>query len=58
MTEPELTEPREGAYDTFLLAEEVLPGSPIDQVQLNESDIEGVLVLDDDEKSDWSEIEN
>ena len=59
LMEPQLPSEEVEASDTFLLAEELLPRSPVKQARLIESDIEdGVLVLDDDEKSDWSEIEN
>jgi hypothetical protein len=63
--EPESTEPRlpaeeEESVDTFLLPEKVSPPSPAKKRWEIESDIDDeVLVLDsDEEKSDWSEIEN
>ena len=65
VTEPESTEPRvsageEETVDTFLLPEKVSPPSPAKKRWETESDIDDeVLVLDsDEEKSDWSEIEN
>lgn len=65
VTEAELTEPRilteeEDTVDAFLLNEEGLPPSPMKKHQLTDSDTDDeVLVLvDDEEQSDWSEIEN
>ena len=58
-TEPQPPSEEADASDPFLLAEELLPHSPAKEVRLIESDTEdGVIVLDDDEKSDWSDVEH
>ena len=62
-TEPESTEPRTPAKGVeivggFLLHEKAFPSSPAKRHQLVDGDIDGEVLVFDEEKSDWTEIEN
>ena len=61
-TKPKLTAPgaSPGGRDSrrLLVKQKGVPPSPVKEHRLVDSDDDEVLVLDSDEESDWSEIEN